>query len=130
MADKEKKEKKKYQISNNVIDQHNVSIFQSQNSNGTNQVVYENVSSGNNRAQITAFNFTPAPNTTILVIEARNQPLIERVIPDNVAAGQSAYAIEVENLKRLSVRCQGNPSGAGTYQINVDMSFYMNNSNS
>ncbi|RKQ29675.1 hypothetical protein [Oceanobacillus halophilus] len=130
MSDKGKKEKKKYQVVNNLIDQHNVSIFQSQNSNGINQMVYENVTNSNNRAQITAFNYTPAPNTMILIIEAKNQPLIERVVPDNVVSGQSSYVIEVENLKHLSVRCQGNPSGNGTYQINIDTTFYMNNSDS
>src|SRR5688572_29283703 len=71
--------------SNCFIDQHFSNFFNIQSCNGSDQVVFEDLTDNHNKTLIIAQSFTSGPCTVILIIETRDdcRP-IERILPSPV----------------------------------------------
>ena len=95
------------------IASHDFNSVVTQPCNGSSTVVFENFTDNHNKTGIEAITFTPAPCTGILIIETSDGgPPIERVLERT-----ENLSIEVENVSRVSVRCEGNPTGS--CQVNI-----------
>jgi hypothetical protein len=115
-----KKDKEIQKVRTNCfIETHNFNSQVSQPCNGSSTVVFENVTNNHNKTRIEAVSTTLPPCTAILIIETRDGgPPIERVL-----TRQELFSIEVEDISRISVRCQGNPTGFCTVNIFVSKTF-------
>jgi hypothetical protein len=106
------------------IDQNVITFFNVQPCNGSSQVVFEEFTDNHNKTGISVTNSTSPPCTTILIIETRDDsPPIERILPGVVQGQANTANFQVENLKRLSVRCQGNPVGFCSYTMTIRKTF-------
>lgn len=103
--------------------QHFFSAGNVQPCDGTSQVVFEDFTNNHNKIQIFAQNNTASPCTTILIIETRHNPPMERILPNVVQGVAPTLVIEVEDVRRVSVRCQGNPGGFCNYFLDFQKAF-------
>ncbi|PUB18247.1 hypothetical protein C8K15_101452 [Paenisporosarcina sp. OV554] len=87
---------------------------------GTSIVAFEDLTNNHNKMMIQGFNNDSSPCTTILIIETRNGcPPIERILP----LVPNQFNIEVEDVKKVSIRCQGNSTGTCSVTFNIQKTF-------
>ncbi|PUB18246.1 hypothetical protein C8K15_101451 [Paenisporosarcina sp. OV554] len=88
------------------VETHDFNSGISQPCNGSTKVIFEDLTNNHNKTMIQALSIE-APCIPILIIETKDgRPPIERTLEFLLGIN-----IEVENVKRVSVRCQGNPTG-------------------
>jgi hypothetical protein len=107
------------------MDQHSFSSFIVQPCDGSSNVVFEDLAGEHSNLFITALNFTESPCKATLIIETKNRT-ITRDLPAQVSQftfGFAMFSIEVEDVRRLSLRCQGNPGGACTVSFSVQKNY-------
>ncbi|KMJ57653.1 hypothetical protein AB685_16820 [Bacillus sp. LL01] len=107
------------------IDFHSIFIDVAQPCNGTTVEYYQNTTDNHNKASITIENFTEC--TLIALIETRDGKSFE--VPVIAVEGPfgglfGERAITVENLCRISVRCEGGgPTATCQGGIDIDLTF-------
>jgi hypothetical protein len=104
------------------IDQHQASIVVQQPCNGNTTVVFEDLTDNHNKFLVQINNNTPAPCLATLIIETDDRT-ITRELPNQVGQTNATFGIEVADVRRVSIRCQGNPAGACTLDFRFQKTF-------
>jgi hypothetical protein len=95
------------------IAENNFSSLTDQPCNGIPVVIFEDLTNNHNKILINAQTVTPAPCRATIIIETRNQIIqrdLDSPIPPNFFS-VTPLNIQVEDLRRISIVCQGNPGG-------------------
>lgn len=100
------------------IQQTNIGLNFIQACNGTERILFEDRSGNIEHIILQIFNITSPPCVMTLIIEKVNGDRIERIVPSSIQTGGS-LVLELENLRRILIRCEGNPAGfcRGSIQI-------------
>jgi hypothetical protein len=90
------------------IGQHSFFSSVIQSCNGSTKVIFEDATTNHNKIGFTITSSTTAPCQAFLIIDT-DHGIITRDIPN--FTGQNVLGIQLEDVRRITVRCQGNPSG-------------------
>jgi CRISPR/Cas system CSM-associated protein Csm3 (group 7 of RAMP superfamily) len=116
--------KEKKQVQNTCfVQNHNTNQFFAQPCNGSTQVIFEDFTDNHNKTLIEAASFNSAPCTAIIIIETRNRVTIERILPPLTQNALTEVSFQVEDLRRISIRCQGDPTGTCVVNVGIQKSF-------
>ncbi|HWL25486.1 MAG TPA: hypothetical protein VNR38_17355 [Ureibacillus sp.] len=103
-------------------------LFFSQVCNGIASTFFEDLSKNSVDILIGITNFTPLPCVMTIIIELKNGEILERVVPAAVAIPnqgtfENAISFEFKNVKRIQIRCEGNPQGNCSGLITIQKFF-------
>jgi hypothetical protein len=105
------------------IDQHFIRTEEfTRQCDGSTVVIFEDFTVNHNKTAIIVRSNTRSPCTASLIIETKDSTII-RDIPPQVGNFNASMGIEVEDLRRISVRCQGNPTGTCNLAVTAQKTF-------